>query len=285
MTKGLTAYQIKWIAVFFMTLDHLAAYGFEIKLIRTYSHYLRIVGRIAAPLFLFIVVESTRHTRNQVKYILRLYIAGVLTGLFQTITNFFLGNIVGTFLSGNILFTFFYTVLYIYLTNGIFDSAKKRNIKKLMTYIIVILFTIIPSILFTWFFNIIYPSNINFKYIQLSQDLWNSFIPAVIHVEYSYIFIILGIVLYFAKTKYKQCLIYGIFCFICLMGSHTYYLATSDILFFQSPQQPWMILALPFMLLYNQERGKSHKYFFYIYYPVHRYIISILAILYLKLTT
>lgn len=36
-----------------------------------------------------------------------------------------------------------------------------------------------------------------------------------------------------------------------------------------------MILALPFMLLYNGRRGGEHKYFFYLYYPLHQFVIAV----------
>lgn len=42
-----------------------------------------------------------------------------------------------------------------------------------------------------------------------------------------------------------------------------------------------MIFALPFMMLYNGEKGKGSKYFFYLFYPLHiiaLYLISNLAI-------
>ena len=41
-------------------------------------YVLRIIGRIAAPLFLFMIVEGLHHTRSKPKYILRLYVAGVI---------------------------------------------------------------------------------------------------------------------------------------------------------------------------------------------------------------
>ena len=40
-----------------------------------------------------------------------------------------------------------------------------------------------------------------------------------------------------------------------------------------------MILALPFMLLYNGEKGKAHKSLFYVYYPLHRNLLSFVGVL------
>lgn len=44
--------------------------------------------------------------------------------------------------------------------------------------------------------------------------------------------------------------------------------------FYGLGNQHWMILALPFMLLYNGRRGGEHKYFFYLYYPLHQFVIA-----------
>ena len=41
--------------------------------------------------------------------------------------------------------------------------------------------------------------------------------------------------------------------------------------------QWFMILSLPFILLYNGQRGRKMKYFFYVYYPLHVYLLVILA--------
>lgn len=68
--KGLNAWQIKVIAVVFMTIDHLGAYGFEIPIIDAYNSKLRLVGRIAMPLFLFLLTESIHYTRNRKKFLL-----------------------------------------------------------------------------------------------------------------------------------------------------------------------------------------------------------------------
>ena len=40
---------------------------------------------------------------------------------------------------------------------------------------------------------------------------------------------------------------------------------------------PWVLLAVPFLLLYNGERGKGSQWFFYIFYPAHFLVFAALA--------
>jgi hypothetical protein len=262
-----------------MTIDHLAAYGFKIPLFAEYSTRLRQLGRIAAPLFLFMVVESVRHTRNKPKFILRLYIAGVCTGLFVTATNFFLGDIVGVFSNSNIIFTFFYTAVYICLIEQTVIAVKEKKAKQIIKNAILILSTFIPI-----FLNLLLRSVINDqwsrKYIFLTSDLIESFLPVNLNVEYSMMFIIMGIVLYFARKKYIQCAVFTGFCILYYFAAkqHNINILNFFSIFYNS-RQYLMIMALPFMLLYNGMRGKEHKQFFYVYYPLHRYIISIIQMI------
>ena len=78
--NGLTSHQIKLIAMVFMTIDHIGAYGFEISCINDNYSLFRILGRIAAPLFLYMLTESIRYTHSMFTLILRLYIGAVRVG-------------------------------------------------------------------------------------------------------------------------------------------------------------------------------------------------------------
>ena len=129
--QGLSTSTIKWIALFFMTLDHIAAFGFEIPIVGRFYNPLRLAGRIAAPLFLFALVQGLRHTSSRPKFLLRLYLAGMGTELFVAATNLLFGEIVGYSTPGNIIFTFFYVALYSWAVEGVVEGVvegfRKHN--------------------------------------------------------------------------------------------------------------------------------------------------------------
>lgn len=61
---GLTGNQLKILAIIFMTIDHV---GMEIF---PQFRLMKIIGRIAFPIFAFMIAEGCRHTRNRKKYLL-----------------------------------------------------------------------------------------------------------------------------------------------------------------------------------------------------------------------
>lgn len=64
---------IKWIGILTMTIDHVGYYLFPNIV------WLRIIGRIAFPCFLYGVIEGTERTRNYPRYISQLILLGVLS--------------------------------------------------------------------------------------------------------------------------------------------------------------------------------------------------------------
>jgi len=259
MTTGLNATQIKWVALFFMTIDHLGAFGGSIPFFADNYVLLRIVGRIAAPLFLFIVAESARHTKNRGLLLLRLYFAGVFVVFFTAATNFLFGNSIGYFYPlGNIFFTFFYTVLYICIIEGIASAIKDKSTKHLLIYTLALISTCIPQLL----------------HQTLQNSLIGTLLPSPLYIEYSPIFILMGVIFYFARYKKYQVWVFVGFWILCCIGLDLQYIRSLWTFnhFFNSIQS-WMLLALPFILLYNGRRGEGQKWFFYIYYPLHKYLI------------
>lgn len=286
--RGLTAFQLKMLALVFMTLDHIGAFSFEIPVVERYETYLRSIGRLAAPLFLFLLVQSIRHTRSKLKFLLRLYLAGVCVGLFVTAMNVCLGETFHYFTPGNILFTFFYTALYAVLLERLMAAWKARDRRGLAVSVLLLAASLLPTALSGPLRAAMIPSGTSLWVKFLAWGLYESLLPSLHSIDYGVGFVILGAAMYFSRTKNRQCLVFAVFCAVCVAGTYAIPWLPFDIftvntfgfaIDFLDLFQCRMIFALPFMLLYNGERGRRCKWFFYWYYPLHREVIFLIAAL------
>ena len=100
MQGKLTSNQLKLLAMLTMTLDHIGVQMFPGAL------WLRIVGRLAFPIYAYMIAEGCAHTRNRRKYLLQM--AG-LALLCQLVYFFAMGSLFQC-----ILVTFTLSILLIY---------------------------------------------------------------------------------------------------------------------------------------------------------------------------
>ena len=70
----MSTFALKILAVLCMTLDHIGEY------IPGAPEWFRVIGRLAAPLFMFCLVWGFDYTRDRVRYVKRVYMASVLYG-------------------------------------------------------------------------------------------------------------------------------------------------------------------------------------------------------------
>ncbi|MBQ7283259.1 MAG: hypothetical protein IJ339_02355 [Oscillospiraceae bacterium] len=73
--KGLSNDKLKIIAAAAMAVDHVGAYLFP------HIAMLRIIGRVAFPIFAFMVAEGCRYTRNRKKYLLNMFVLALICQL------------------------------------------------------------------------------------------------------------------------------------------------------------------------------------------------------------
>lgn len=73
--RGFTTFDLKCIAVCSMLLDHIGAALFPTVL------WLRLVGRLAFPIYCFLLVEGFMHTHNVKKYMSRLFLFALISEL------------------------------------------------------------------------------------------------------------------------------------------------------------------------------------------------------------
>lgn len=285
---------LKMIAVICMTLDHLNTYlGAPL--------FLRYIGRIAAVIFFFCAAESAIHTHDRKKYLLRLYKMSLLMTALSVVIPFIL---TGWFPSKiflppeNNIFTELLPGVWIIdiLESTKYDSAWRKN--RFRNFILYQLATIPIGIMLamTVGHHLLLPEQIY---------LWPL---GSIFISEGNLWLTLLIPLFYCwrGSKKKLTIGYTVYCalyaliYVPQFPARIYWLVNSHVpkisltvcnilsLLGFYPTQPilklsesmlqynfqcFMILALPLLLLYNGNRGKGHKRFFYVYYPAHIYLL------------
>jgi len=263
--KGLTGFQLKYIAMILMVLDHIH-YFFEFT--GKIPIWFSMLGRLSAPLFLFCFIEGFIHTHNRKKYFIQIYAIAIVMGLLQFffITSGF-HRMDGFYPQNQMLATF--SILFIIL-QGIDWCAKKQWVKGLfaiiapsiLPFLALLIGSIVPG---AWFF------------IQL---LHYSILPLHTSImDGGTYFVLQGILIYVLRKHRKwQAVVFCISTIILyvIIPFATMPDITIKLLFTDAFE--WMsAFAAILMLLYNGKRGKGSKKFFYWFYPGHIYILYALS--------
>lgn len=271
--KGLTGFDIKFLALVFMLLDHIHYFfQFTGKVPVLFSW----IGRLAGGLFLFTMVEGYTHTSNKKKYFSRIYLMSVFMAIIKSLMVIFHALQRGDgFYAENSIFSTF--VILIIMFKGI-DYIRGKNFIKgiglvLSPFIINYAIIFIFQLLVVPFFSMDMANNI---YLIVT-----SFIPSPFMVEGGLFLIITGILLYvFRENRELQFISYGIFTLAWMIGIPLIFIRPISLKLMFTNYYEWMsVFALIFMFLYNGEKGKSMKKLFYIFYPAHVYILYGLSIL------
>lgn len=249
----MTTTTLKIIALIAMLIDHIGIF------IPNTPEYLRWIGRIAAPIFIYFVSIGFRHTSNQKKYLLRLYIASVV----MAFVNLVLKVVPGSNYIDN--YNFFAPLFLI----GLFLYAIEK--KKFIYILVWQLFSAVLIVFFT-------------EFVVINKLMDKDFLGAVLGnsliVEGGILFILLGVGFYYLQTKRQLTLYYLLFSalifVITLKRGHMF--ALHNRIFFNFADFQWlMLLALPLLLLYNGKKGVGLKYFFYLFYPIHIIILHFIG--------
>lgn len=132
-SKGLTGSNLKWIAIITMAIDHVGAFILEPYILESLASgnlinitmITRLIGRIAFPIFTFLLVEGYIHTRNLKKYILQMGIFALLSEIPFDLAS---KGVMFSTSNQNVFFTLFIGLM----TIAMFNSVKERKYLKLI---------------------------------------------------------------------------------------------------------------------------------------------------------
>ena len=236
----MSGFILKLIAAATMLIDHA---GF---MLFPGEGWMRIVGRIAYPLFAWCIAEGFRYTRNRLRYFLQVFILGVGCQIVYTIAE--------RDLYFGILLTFSFSIVLMALyreTKAAFleeDTAfgtllEKRGItrglRSTLTAAGLLLFTVLCA-----------------------------FVCIGIRVDYGFCGILVPVLAYMPEKPWMRKIALGV-------G-----LAALSLVQWQmgDTRQIWCLLALIPLALYNGKPGRYRmKWFFYIFYPVHMAALYLLS--------
>lgn len=186
----------------------------------------------------------------------RLYFSMVLMAFFT----YFLGNIVHydeVVLINNIFRDLFIGTVMMYAIDLFTDGKNTGSWKKILTSIFLFILPILLSLFIPLLFSspVIVQNKIVFMLIT-------SFLPALLLAENNFMVLLIPL-LYLARNHRSiQCIIISI---------------VAGIYFFLGTTQWIMIFSVIPILLYNGQKGKGMKYFFYIFYPAHIALLYLLS--------
>jgi len=256
-SPGLSVNAIKIVALLAMTIDHIGAYGRNFPLVEENYVLIRSIGRIAAPLFLFAFVEALRHTGSRRRLLSRLYSASLATGIVNAVLGYRL-----QYSFGNIFQTFAWTGALVFCTERLREKGEWGALIKLLAAAAAAF--VLDKFICSGYFE--------FKHAALVRELIRAFINSPAKVEYSLGMIALGAVWYYMPSKNHCALLLFLLCIPAGLGWSDY---TGSLVMFSGIQY-CMAGAVPFIFAYNGERGRNMGRFFYIYYPVHVWLIAVI---------
>lgn len=238
---GLTANQLKIIAIIAMLIDHIAWAFVPTESVQ--GQLLHVIGRLTAPIMSYFIVEGFFHTRNCKKYFMRMFIFAIISYFayqFYDYGQFFYGFKVGNpaiIAVNSVIYTLMLGLLTLIIW---YKTAWKKGIKVILVILICII--AIPG---DWLFITV---------------LWIFF---------------MGLNYGNFKKQMKAFLIIGfIDALLCTLIS----LSNSYEYWWSNLFQFGIVLAVLLLSKYNGELGKSKnmKWIFYIFYPLHLFILGLI---------
>lgn len=243
----MSSFSLKMIAIITMFIDHVTAVFVPSD--SAFYYVGRIIGRIAFPIFVFLLVEGFHHTSDVKKYLKRLGVFALLSEIpfdLAFYNSVFQGADIKTDLPK------------MFSDPYMFDTVIKRFLAN-------------QNVFFTLFIGLgtIYCISLIDKKYNGNLKYTNIF-NAIITIVACFIAV-------FLKTDYNMLGILLIVAYYLFRGNNIL-LASATVIISGRLVQALSALAIIPISFYNGKRGKNIKYFFYAFYPLHLLILYFISL-------
>jgi len=256
----MTSFTLKLIAIITMLIDHIGA--IFIPYDNKWYAVFRGIGRLAFPIFIFLIVEGFYHTKNVKKYLLRLGIFAILSEIPFDLA--FYHEIYNTDITVNIKRIF--QLLSQQKFNSELSYRVTTDLGRVLQY---------QNVFFTLFLGlllIILMDKVEQKFNK--NILINSSLKGLLIISFC-------LIAYILKTDYDYRGILLFAAFYLFRGNKillTFSLLIVNGYMFAYGGQILATLSMIFIIYYNGKKGKDIKYIFYIFYPAHLIILFLIDI-------
>ncbi|WP_416353646.1 TraX family protein [Agrilactobacillus fermenti] len=259
--KGLTNFDLKIIGIVLMLVDHIHEELGPLGI----PTWFDMLGRVVAPIFIFLSVEGFTHTHNKFKYMQRLLIGFWIMSFGSFIIQKSFPVDGGRFaLVNNIFATLLLGIVSMYAIEHISQGYQRKDSRQLWRGISILLAEILVSSA------VLILMTIGSESIQLFSAITTMVIPNIFITEGGILYVILAVMLYlFRNHRNFQIASLALIAFLSTDFNFTNLLTSN---------YNWMLVfaAIP-IWFYNGQKGHSSKYFFYIFYPAHIWLLYLIA--------
>ena len=262
---NLDAYKLKWVAIVGMVLSHMVITWWEI-IPMWLSFLLFTTGGLTFPIMAFFLVEGYKHTSNLKRYMLRLFILGLIAMPFHILALKIPLGYMYPWL--NILFSMILSLIVLVL----YDRIKIRALFWLMY---VVLIVPISFLFFEWHF-------IGITMVLLFHIIRNENVRRTIPPIFA------GVCWFFLASLSGMIVDINIIADIIRQLSPALFsgtistdqglIANADFMMVAPTFAIGCILAAFLLKNYNGEHGKGLKWLFYVIYPLHFAVLAAVAL-------
>jgi hypothetical protein len=254
---GLSGTALKYLAAALMVFDHLhqffTAQGAPL--------WFNMLGRPVLPVFLFMAAEGFHYTRSRKRYMLQLLIGFLAMNLLNLAltTVLPLSNLpdeTAPALMNNVFGTLLMTAFCCFAITHIQEGVRRQKVRLFAAGVLLLLAPVAATaavlVLLT-------------NATNEAAFLLASFVPNLLTVEGGWAMVLMGVLFFLLRrVRWAQMLVIAAFALLSFLSG-------------QGGNIQWMmVFAIPLLLLYNGQRGRGgrfDKYFFYLFYPAHIYLL------------